>query len=115
MLGLVRAPETLFVRCCAGKASDQRNTFSQAGYLAAAAATNALLKLNPSTIDRGATTHAFRNIKTFRTDIPSSAWYLARAINRNAIHSSSVAEIVNGSLVTRRSCFEAIDPDLAPF
>ena len=67
MLGLVRATECLFVRCCAGKASDQRNTFSQAGYLAAAAATNALLKLNPSTIDRGATTHAFRNIKTFRT------------------------------------------------
>ena len=38
---------------------------------------------------------------------------LARAINRNAIHSGSVAEIVNGSLVTRRSCFETIDPDLA--
>ncbi len=46
-----------------GKPSDQRNTFSQAGYLAALAATNALLKLDPAKIDRASVTEAFRNIK----------------------------------------------------
>jgi branched-chain amino acid transport system substrate-binding protein len=58
-----------------GKSSDQRNTFSQAGYLAAAAATNALLKLDPSTIDRGATAYAFHSIKNFKTNISCSPWY----------------------------------------
>ncbi len=96
-----------------GKPGDQRNTFSEAGYLAAAAATTALLKLNPSTIDRRATTFAFRNIKSFKTDISCSPWYFGPGTQHNAIHSGSVAEIVNGSFITRKSCFEAIDPDLA--
>ena len=96
-----------------GKPSDQRNTFSQAGYLAADAATSALLKLDPAKIDRAAVAEAFRNIKNFKTDVSCSPWYFGPGDEHNAVHSGSVAEIKGGSFVTRKSCFEAFDPDLA--
>ncbi len=96
-----------------GKPSDQRNTFSQAGYLAADAATSALLKLDPAKIDRAAVAEAFRNIKNFKTDVSCSPWYFGPGDEHNAVHSGSVAEIKGGAFVTRKSCFEAFDPDLA--
>jgi branched-chain amino acid transport system substrate-binding protein len=96
-----------------GKPSDQRNTFSQAGYLAALAATNALLKLDPAKIDRASVSEAFRNIKDLKTDVSCSPWYFGPGDEHNAIHAGSVAEIVDGKFVTRKSCFQMIDPDLA--
>jgi branched-chain amino acid transport system substrate-binding protein len=96
-----------------GKSSDQRNTFSQAGYLAAAAATNALLKLDPTKIDRASVTEAFRNIKDFKTDVSCTPWYFGPGDEHNAVHAGSVAEIVDGKFVTRKSCFPTLDPDLA--
>jgi branched-chain amino acid transport system substrate-binding protein len=96
-----------------GKPSDQRNTFSQAGYLAAAAATDALLKLDPAKIDRASVAEAFRNIKSFKTDVSCSPWYYGPGDEHNAVHAGSVAEIKDGNFVTRKSCFQAVDPDLA--
>jgi branched-chain amino acid transport system substrate-binding protein len=96
-----------------GKPSDQRNTFSQAGYLAAAAATDALLKLDPAKIDRASVAEAFRNIKDFKTDVSCGPWYFGPGDEHNAVHAGSVAEIADGKFVTRKSCFEMIDPDLA--
>ena len=96
-----------------GNASDQRNTFSQAGYLAAAAATSALLKLDPAKIDRKTVAEAFRGIKSFKTDVSCRPWYFGPGEEHNANHAGSVAEIVDGKFVTRKSCFQAVDPDLA--
>jgi branched-chain amino acid transport system substrate-binding protein len=96
-----------------GKPTDQRNTFSQAGYLAAAAATDALLKLDPAKIDRATVAEAFRNIKSFKTDVSCSPWYYGPGDEHNAVHAGSVAEIKDGNFVTRKSCFQAVDPDLA--
>jgi branched-chain amino acid transport system substrate-binding protein len=96
-----------------GKPTDQRNTFSQAGYLAAAAATDALLKLDPAKIDRASVAEAFRNIKSFKTDVSCSPWYYGPGDEHNAVHAGSVAEIKDGDFVTRKSCFQAVDPDLA--
>jgi branched-chain amino acid transport system substrate-binding protein len=96
-----------------GKPSDQRNTFSQAGYLAAAAATGALLKMDPAKIDRASVAEAFRNIKDFKTDVSCVPWYFGPGDEHNATHAGSVAEVVEGKFVTRKSCFQMIDPDLA--
>ena len=96
-----------------GKPSDQRNTFSQAGYLAALAATNALLKLDPAKIDRAAVAEAFRNIKGLKTDVSCSPWYFGPGEEHNAVHAGSVAEIKDGVFVTRRACFAVLDPDYA--
>jgi branched-chain amino acid transport system substrate-binding protein len=96
-----------------GKPSDQRNTFSQAGYLAALAATQALLKLDPAKIDRASVTEAFRNIKGLKTDVSCSPWYFGPGDEHNATHAGSVAEIKDDAFVTRRSCFAVLDPDYA--
>ena len=96
-----------------GKPSDQRNTFSQAGYLAALAATNALLKLDPAKIDRASVAEAFRNIKSAKTDVSCSPWYFGPGDEHNATHAGSVAEIKDEAFVTRRSCFAVLDPDYA--
>lgn len=96
-----------------GKPSDQRNTFSQAGFLAALAATSALLKMDPAKIDRTSVTEAFRNIKGFKTDISCSQWYFGPGDEHNANHAGSIAEVVDGKFVTRKSCFQITDPDLA--
>jgi branched-chain amino acid transport system substrate-binding protein len=96
-----------------GKSSDQRNTFSQAGYLAASAATSALLKLAPEKIDRASAAEAFRNIKGFKTDVSCSPWYFGPGEEHNAVHAGSVAEIIEGKYVTRQSCAQVADPDLA--
>ena len=96
-----------------GKPSDQRSTFSQAGFLAAMAATDALLKMDPAKIDRASVTEAFRNIKNFKTNISCLPWYFGPGDEHNANHAGSVAEIVDGKFVTKKSCFEVIDPDLA--
>jgi branched-chain amino acid transport system substrate-binding protein len=96
-----------------GKPTDQRNTFSQAGYLAAVAATDALLKLDPAKIDRASVTEAFRNIKNVKTDVSCNPWYYGPGDEHNAIHAGSVAEIKDDGFVTRKSCIQAVDPDLA--
>jgi branched-chain amino acid transport system substrate-binding protein len=96
-----------------GKPSDQRNTFSQAGYLAALAATQALLKLDPAKIDRASVSEAFRNIKDLKTDVSCSPWYFGPGDEHNATHAGSVAEIKDDAFVTRRSCFAVLDPDYA--
>ena len=96
-----------------GKPSDQRNTFSQAGFLAALAATDALMKMDPVKIDRASVAEAFRNIKDFKTNISCLPWYFGPGDEHNANHAGSVAEIVDGKFVTKKSCFEVIDPDLA--
>ena len=77
------------------------------------AATNALLKLDPAKIDRATVTEAFRNIKDLKTDVSCSPWYFGPGEEHNAIHAGSVAEIKDGTFVTRKSCFQMIDPDLA--
>ena len=74
---------------------------------------DALLKLDPAKIDRASVAEAFRNIKGLKTDVSCSPWYFGPGDERNAVHAGSVAEIKGDSFVTKRSCFEAVDPDLA--
>ena len=70
-------------------------------------------KLDPAKIDRAAVAEAFRNIKSFKTDVSCSPWYYGPGDEHNAVHAGSVAEIKDGDFVTRKSCFQAVDPDLA--
>ena len=60
-----------------------------------------------------AVAEAFRNIKSFKTDVSCSPWYYGPGDEHNAVHAGSVAEIKDGDFVTRKSCFQAVDPDLA--
>ena len=62
-----------------GAKSDRRDTFSQAGYLAARVATETLLKMDPAKIDRASVTAAFRGIKGFKSDIICGSCIMGRA------------------------------------
>jgi branched-chain amino acid transport system substrate-binding protein len=96
-----------------GSADDRRDTFSQGGYLAARAATEALMKLDPAKIDRASAAEAFRNIKGFKSDMLCGGWYFGPGSQHVANHSGSVALVKNGGFETVANCLELEDPEIA--
>ncbi|MDA8251472.1 MAG: ABC transporter substrate-binding protein [Rhodospirillales bacterium] len=90
------------------------STFSQAGYLAARIATQAMLKLDPAKIDRASVGKALRDVKGFKSDIICGAWYFGPGSQHNAIHAGSEAVVHDGGFETKASCFAIDDPELAP-
>jgi branched-chain amino acid transport system substrate-binding protein len=96
-----------------GRPSDQRDTFSQAGYVAARVIVDLMLKMDPSKIDRASVSEALKIMKGFRSDIMCGPWYFGKGDEHNANHAGSVAVIENGKFVTKAACFEIEDPDLA--
>jgi branched-chain amino acid transport system substrate-binding protein len=96
-----------------GRSSDQRDTFSQAGYVAARVIVDLMLKMDPSKIDRAGVSQVLKTMKGFRSDIMCGPWYFGEGDEHNANHAGSVAVIENGKFVTKASCFQIEDPDLA--
>lgn len=96
-----------------GHPSDQRDTFSQAGYVAARVIVDVMLKMDPSKIDRASVSQALKTMKGFRSDIMCGPWYFGEGDEHNANHAGSVAVIENNKFVTKASCFQIDDPDLA--
>jgi branched-chain amino acid transport system substrate-binding protein len=96
-----------------GAAGDRRDTFSQAGYLAARVVTETLLKLDPAKIDRPAVTAALRATKGFKSDILCNDWYFGPGVQHVANHAGSVAVIEKGAFATKAVCLEIDDPEIA--
>lgn len=96
-----------------GNASDPRDTFSQAGYLAARIVTEALLKLDPAKIDRPAVTAALRGVKGFKSDILCSPWYFGPGSHHNANHAGVVTQVVKGGYKVVEGCVNVDDPELS--
>ena len=96
-----------------GNPSDQRDTFSQAGYLAARVVTQVLLKMNPATINRDTLGAAIKAVKNFRSDMMCGAYYFGPGAEHNSNHAGSVAVVNNGGFQTKASCLQIEDPDLA--
>jgi branched-chain amino acid transport system substrate-binding protein len=97
-----------------GQPSDPRDTFSQAGYVAAVVTTATLLKMDPTKIDRATVSEALKAVKGYKTDIMCGPWYFGPGDQHNANHAGSVAVVQDDKFVTKASCFEIEDPDLAP-
>lgn len=95
-----------------GKKSDPRDTFSQAGYLAAKIATEALLKLDPAKIDRTSVSAALRAVRGFKSDMLCGPWYVGDGKRHNANHAGMVAVARNGGWETKGECFQIDDPEL---
>jgi branched-chain amino acid transport system substrate-binding protein len=96
-----------------GNPSDQRDTFSQAGYLAARVVTQVLLKMDPTKINRETVSAAIKAVKDFRSDMMCGAYYFGPGLEHNANHAGSVAVVNNGGFETKAHCLEIDDPDLA--
>lgn len=96
-----------------GGTKDQIDTFSQAGFVAAKFATEALLGIK-GPIDRATVTAALRDIKNAKSDILCGPWYFGNGSRHNANHSGRIAKISDGvwtALPT--ACLQPHDPELA--
>ncbi len=89
-----------------------RDTFAQAGYLAARATVEALLKLDPAKIDRASTTAALRGLKRFDSDMFCAAFYIGDAPRHNPNHTGPVSVMQGGKLVPQNACIDSQDPEL---
>lgn len=97
-----------------GQASDPRDTFSQAGYLAARIATDILLKLPADQVTRENFTKAIGEVTLFQSDIFCAPWYFdpnASHHNPNSTTRMSVAKGRKWEVISE--CEPSQDPELA--
>jgi branched-chain amino acid transport system substrate-binding protein len=96
-----------------GAKSDPRDSFSQAGYLAARIATEALLKLDPKKIDRASVSAALRAVAGFKSDILCRPFYVGDGARHNANSSGPVVQVSgSGFKQVSEGCLIAGDPEL---
>jgi len=96
-----------------GQKSDPRDTFAQAGYLAARIAEKALMTLDPSNINRETVSAAVRQIKDFKSDIFCAPWYFGDGQPRhNANSTTRMAVSEGGKWKVVSDCAPSPDPEL---
>jgi branched-chain amino acid transport system substrate-binding protein len=97
-----------------GGKSDPRDSFAQAGYLAARIVTEALLKMEPKTINRAGVSTALRGVKGFKSDILCKPFYVGDGARHNANSSGPIAQVSgNGFKQVGNGCLMAGDPELS--
>jgi branched-chain amino acid transport system substrate-binding protein len=97
-----------------GTRSDPRDSFAQAGYLAARIVTEALLKMDPKKIDRAGVSTALRNVKGFKSDILCRPFYVGDGARHNANSSGPISQVSgNGFKQVSDGCLMAADPELS--
>jgi branched-chain amino acid transport system substrate-binding protein len=91
-----------------------RDTFAQAGYLAARLVTETLLKLDAATLDRAKVTKALSAVKDFKSDILCAPWYYgADAPRHNANNTLRMAVTAGKAWKAVSECTRNEDPELA--
>jgi branched-chain amino acid transport system substrate-binding protein len=91
---------------------DPRDTFSQAGYLAARATTQALLGIK-GPVDRKSAFAAVTGIKNFKSDILCAPWYFGSGERHQPNHSGRASELIKGGFKTLTGCYQSKDSELA--
>ncbi|MCJ8055695.1 ABC transporter substrate-binding protein [Shinella curvata] len=96
-----------------GQASDPRDTFAQAGYLAARIAEKALMSLDGANITRETVSAAVRGVKDFKSDIFCAPWYFGEGQPRhNANSTTRMAISEGGKWKVVSDCTPSPDPEL---
>jgi branched-chain amino acid transport system substrate-binding protein len=95
-----------------GDRKDPRDTFSQAGYLAARATTDALLGIKGN-VDRKSAYQAIVGIKNWKSDMLCSPWYFGTGERHQPNHSGRAADLVKGGFKTVTACYQSKDAELA--
>ena len=93
-----------------------RDTFSQAGYIAARIAVREMLTIpNPDDISRATVTKAVQNMKPYYSDILCAPWYWGgpEATEHNANHVTRTVTIHDGKFKFVEGCHADADPGLA--
>ncbi|MFJ6321522.1 MULTISPECIES: ABC transporter substrate-binding protein [unclassified Rhizobium] len=96
-----------------GQKSDPRDTFAQAGYLAARIAEKALMTIDPAKINRETASVAVKQIKDFKSDIFCAPWYYGDGQTRhNANSTTRMAVAEGGKWKVVSDCAPSPDPEL---
>jgi len=96
-----------------GQESDPRDTFAQAGYLAARIAEKALMSLDSANITRESVSAAVRGVKDFKSDIFCAPWYFGEGQPRhNANSTTRMAISEGGKWKVVSDCAPSPDPEL---
>src|SRR5579883_1777708 len=93
-----------------------RDSFSQAGYIAARIAVQAMLTIkNPDDVNRNSVTAAIQNMKPYETDILCQPWYWGgpEATEHNANHVTRTVTLHDGKWKNLEGCVNDADPGLA--
>ena len=89
-------PDTINWRAVMDKYSTAdipRDTFAQAGYLAARVVTETLLKMDPAKIDRASVTAALRGVKRFDSDMFCAPFYIGDGPRHNPNHNGPTSHL----------------------
>lgn len=90
-----------------GKKEDPRDTFSQAGFVSANIFVDALLKMDPKTINRKTVTAAIKGVKNYRTDLLCNPWYFGPGDRHQPNHASTMVLIKSTGFEVEQACFNA--------
>ncbi|TGV15088.1 branched-chain amino acid ABC transporter substrate-binding protein [Mesorhizobium sp. M8A.F.Ca.ET.173.01.1.1] len=96
------------------RAEDPRDTFSQSGYLSARFFTDALLKLDPATIDRKSVSEAIRGIKNETSDLLCGPYYVGKADRHMPNHANMMVQISGNGFKVVGGCADVDSAYLDP-
>jgi len=94
-----------------GDKKDPRDTFSQAGFLAAKATTDALLRIKGN-VDRKSAYQAIVGTTKWKTDMMCGAWYFGPGERHQPNHAGRAALLQKGGFKTLTECYQSKDSDL---
>ncbi len=95
-----------------GEADDPRDTFSQAGWLAAKIFTETLLAMDGD-ITRDTVYDAIVEVKNYESDLMCTPWYFGPGERHNANHAGRMVVINDaGEYELTQDCQEVVDPEL---
>ncbi len=94
-----------------GDKKDPRDTFSQAGFLAAKVVTDALLTVKGN-VDRKAAYQAIANTKNYKSDMMCAPWYFGPGERHQPNHKGRAALLVKGGFKTLTDCYQSKDAEL---
>ena len=95
-----------------GDKKDPRDTFSQSGFLAAKATTEALLGVK-GPVDRKSAYNAIVGIKNWKSDILCAPWYFGTGNRHQPNHAGRASDLVKGGFKTLTGCYQSKDSELA--
>lgn len=97
-----------------GQDGDRRDTFSQSGYISAKFFVEAMLALDPATIDRAAATAAIKGITHASSDLLCGPYYVGDADRHMPNHAGRMVTYTGGAFEVVRDCFDIESSYLDP-
>jgi len=104
--------EWLAIMDAYGAASDPRDTFSQAGYLAAKVTLQVLRGIDGD-ITRAAVLEGLQTMEPFSSDLLCDPWIFGDGARHNANQAGRMAVVAGDGWEVTRDCFAVDDPELA--